>query len=114
VGNHQGLALSFRFCFAKGKVVAVFSMAMEVFGWFGGLTLIYAYAMVSLGKMSARGALFQSLNLVGGVLLAANAAWHHAWPSVGVNLIWIGIGVYALIRLWFFQDRTSPVLDSES
>jgi hypothetical protein len=88
-------------------------MAVEVFGWFGGLMLIYAYAMVSLEKMSARGAMFQYLNLVGGVLLAANAAWHHAWPSVGVNLIWIGVGVFALMRVWFLDDQATQSLDSE-
>jgi hypothetical protein len=88
-------------------------MAMEVFGWIGGLTLIYAYAMVSLGKMPARGTIFQCLNLVGGVLLAANAAWHHAWPSVGVNLIWIGVGVFALTRVWLVHERTAQTPDSE-
>jgi hypothetical protein len=85
----------------------VLSVVIEVFGWFGGLTLIYAYAMVSLGKISAHSSLFQCLNLVGSVLLAANAAWHHAWPSVGVNLIWIGVGVFALTRLWFLNGRSA-------
>jgi hypothetical protein len=113
MGSYKGRALVFQFRFAEGKVVAVFSMAMEIFGWIGGLTLIYAYAMVSLEKMPARGALFQSLNLVGGVLLAANAAWHHAWPSVGVNLIWIGVGVFALARVWFANERTAQTVDSE-
>jgi hypothetical protein len=72
---------------------------MEVGGWMGGLLLICAYAMVSFGRISARGALFQCMNLAGSFLLAANSAYHHAWPSVSVNLIWIGVGAAALMRL---------------
>ena len=64
----------------------------------GGMLLICAYALVSFGRISARGACFQCLNLAGSFLLAANSAFHHAWPSVSVNLIWIGVGAVALMR----------------
>jgi hypothetical protein len=64
----------------------------------GGFVLICAYVMVSFGKTSARGAAFQCLNLAGSLMLAANSAWHHAWPSASVNLIWIGVGIGALAR----------------
>ena len=73
-------------------------MAMEVDGWTGGLVLICAYAMVSFGRISPQGAAFQCLNLAGSLMLAANSAWHHAWPSASVNLIWIGVGIAALMR----------------
>jgi hypothetical protein len=73
-------------------------MAMEVCGWTGGLVMICAYAMVSFEKTSARGAIFQCLNLAGSLMMAANSAWHHAWPSASVNLIWIGVGIGALSR----------------
>jgi hypothetical protein len=64
----------------------------------GGFVLICAYALVSFGKTPARGAAFQCLNLAGSLMLAANSAWHHAWPSVSVNLIWIGVGIGALAK----------------
>jgi hypothetical protein len=86
---------------------------MEVFGWVGGLALISAYALVSFGKISARGALFQWLNLLGSFLLAANSAWHSAWPSVSVNAIWIGVGVAALVRGWFLKAQMAKNLDPE-
>jgi hypothetical protein len=74
------------------------AVVMEVDGWTGGLVLICAYAMVSFGKISPRGAPFQCLNLAGRLMLAANSAWHHAWPSASVNLIWIGVGIAGLMR----------------
>jgi len=74
------------------------SLLMEVCGWTGGLVLISAYALVSFARISATGVVFQCLNLAGSLMLAANSAWHHAWPSVSVNLIWLGVGLGALLR----------------
>jgi hypothetical protein len=73
-------------------------MTMEVCGWLGALMLIWAYAMASFGRITAQGKVFQGLNLLGSLTMAANSAWHHAWPSADVNLIWIGVGVVALLR----------------
>lgn len=73
-------------------------LGVELCGWLGGAVLISAYALVSFGRIAATGVMFQFLNLAGSVLLAANSAWHHAWPSVSVNLIWIGVGIGALLR----------------
>ena len=74
------------------------AVVMDVCGWTGGLLLISAYALVSFGRISAQGAAFQSLNLIGSLMLAANSVWHGAWPSASVNLIWIGVGIAALLR----------------
>jgi hypothetical protein len=73
-------------------------IAKEIIRWIGGATLIWAYAMVSLEKMSLRRSAFLRLNLAGSLILAASLAWHHAWPSASVNLIWIGVGIACLKR----------------
>ena len=74
------------------------ALTMEVLGWMGGVILIVAYALVSFGKLLARSPVFHWLNCVGSLMLAVNSAWHSAWPSVCVNMIWIGVGVAALLR----------------
>ena len=76
----------------------VLAFVMEVCGWLGGLVLICGYAMVSFGRTRAQGKVFQGLNLLGSLTMAANSAWHHAWPSASVNVIWIGVGLGALWR----------------
>jgi hypothetical protein len=76
----------------------VISLEMEVCGWLGGIVLICAYALVSFGRIQASGILFQFLNLAGSLMLAINSAWHHAWPSAVVNLVWLAVGVGALMR----------------
>ena len=69
---------------------------IEVVGWAGALAVLLAYALVSSERMSARSRSYQLLNVAGAVGLVINSTWNGAIPSAVVNLIWIGIGVYAL------------------
>jgi hypothetical protein len=38
------------------------------------------------------------MNLVGAVGFIINCAWNAAWPSVALNVVWVGIAIYALRR----------------
>jgi hypothetical protein len=71
---------------------------LDVGGWIGALALIVAYGLISWGRVTGSSGSYQSLNIGGSLLLFVNAAWHHAWPSSVVNLVWTGIAVSALIR----------------
>jgi len=72
------------------------STLLEIFGWLGAALLLLAYTLISYGRVRSRSPVYQALNVVGGVLLAANTGWHHAWPSALVNVIWTVIAVGAL------------------
>jgi hypothetical protein len=72
------------------------STLLEILGWLGAAVLLLAYGLISFGRVRNRSPGYQALNIVGGALLAANTAWHHAWPSALVNVIWIVIAVGAL------------------
>jgi hypothetical protein len=69
---------------------------IEVIGWVGALLVLAAYGLVSTERVSSRSLSYQALNIGGAVGLVINSAWNGAIPSAVVNLIWIGIGVYAL------------------
>jgi hypothetical protein len=71
---------------------------IDILGWLGALILISAYVLVSYGSTTGRSFLYQTLNVIGSVFLVANTAWHHAWPSSAVNVLWAGIGIGALVR----------------
>lgn len=73
-------------------------MVIDIMGWVGAILLLLAYALVSSRKLAGDSVRFQLLNLSGGLLLAANSAYHGALPSVAVNAVWIVIGVVALMR----------------
>ena len=70
---------------------------IEVVGWLGAFAVLAAYGLVSTERISSRSWSYQLLNITGAVGLVINSSWNGAIPSAVVNLIWIGIGVYALI-----------------
>jgi hypothetical protein len=71
-------------------------MLIEIGGWIGAVVLLAAYFLVSRGRVDPQGVLFQGLNLGASLLLMANSWVNRAYPSAFVNLIWMGIGGYAL------------------
>ena len=72
--------------------------AVDLLGWVGAAAVLLAYWLISTHRAKADAAGFQSLNLLGGVLLALNTGYYRAYPSTLVNVIWVGITVYALMR----------------
>jgi hypothetical protein len=77
----------------------VTGLVVDVVGWLGVAALLGAYALVSVGRLQGRGLGFQVLNLVGAVGLLVNGVHHGAWPSAGLNTVWLLVGVVALARL---------------
>ena len=73
-------------------------LAVEVIGWMGAALILVAYGLLSAGKLTGRSTLYQGLNIVGAVAFVINSGVNGAYPSAGLNVIWIGIGVYALIK----------------
>ncbi len=74
------------------------SLLMEIVGWLGALLVLLAYALVSTSRLEPRSVLYQALNIGGALGLVLNSGWNGAIPSATVNIIWIGIGVYALAQ----------------
>ncbi|ETK36033.1 CBU_0592 family membrane protein [Microbispora sp. ATCC PTA-5024] len=75
------------------------STFVTIIGTIGAVVLLYGYAMVSAGRMSGNGLTYQVLNFAGAATLMVNSAYHAAWPSAILNMVWSGIGVVTLSRL---------------
>jgi len=73
------------------------NLLVDVMGWIGVVVLLLAYALVSTKRMTGDSVGYQALNLVGAGLLVVNSFYYGAYPSVGVNVVWIGIAIYALV-----------------
>ena len=80
---------------------------IDVGGWLGAALLLLAYYLVSTGKVRGSSLRYQALNIVGSLLLGANAFYYGAMPSVGIDIAWIGIGVLALMH----RSKRSPQAD---
>lgn len=74
------------------------TLIVNVIGWLGSAAVIVAYVMVSTNRLRGDSAAYQLLNLVGGVFLVINTIYWSAYPSTFVNLVWIGIALFAIAR----------------
>jgi hypothetical protein len=76
-------------------------LAVDVIGWSGALLIIAAYALLSAGRLKAESIAYHLMNILGAAGFVVNSGWNGALPSAAMNVVWIGIGMYAL-----FQRRT--------
>jgi hypothetical protein len=65
----------------------------------GAGMILLAYVLVTAEKLTGRSPAFQWLNLIGAAGFVANGLWHGAIPSATLNIVWMGIAGFALIRL---------------
>lgn len=74
-------------------------MIYEIIGWGGTLAILLAYFLVSAKKLSPDSQKYQLLNLFGAIGIIINSGIHGAIPSVGLNLAWLLIAIYGLLRI---------------
>jgi hypothetical protein len=71
---------------------------VAIAGWVAAALLVGAYCLLSFGKIQPRSSLYQVMNIVGSAGFIINCAYNSAWPAVALNVVWMGIGFYALRR----------------
>ena len=74
------------------------TFAIDLLGWIGAVALLFAYWLVSTHKVTGNSTTYQGMNLLGATLVLVNSLYYGAYPSVGVNAAWIGIGAYTLAK----------------
>lgn len=72
---------------------------IEIAGWIGALLILAGYALLTSGRVTAKSPLYQWLNVFGAVGFIVNGIANHALPSAGLNIVWLGIGLFALWRM---------------
>jgi hypothetical protein len=71
---------------------------IDLSGWTAVALILGGYGLLSFGRISARSPVYQWMNVVGALGFVINSGWNGAWPSVALNVAWMGIAVYALRR----------------
>ena len=79
-------------------------VAVEVIGWIGAALILGSYALLSTGRVRAESVTYQLMNILGAAGFIVNSGWNGALPSAAMNVVWMGIGIYALR-----QRRRLPV-----
>jgi hypothetical protein len=71
-------------------------LAVEIIGWIGAVLILAAYALLSAGRLKGDSLSYQVMNILGAAGFVVNSGWNGALPSAAMNLVWIGIGVFAI------------------
>ena len=86
------------------------NLLIDIIGWIGAAALLIAYGLVSTRKTEGDSILYQLLNLGGSGLLMINSFYYGAYPSSGVNIVWVAIAIYALSRKAFPSGSSGTTL----
>ena len=73
-------------------------MLIEIIGWTGSFLVVLAYALNLLRKISAQSLTYSLINIAGSAGMIINGYYHHAFPSIAVNVVWIAIAFFALLK----------------
>ena len=71
---------------------------IEIIGWSATVMMLSAYLLLTSGRLRSLSPAYQWLNVLSGAGLIVNSGWNGAYPSATLNLIWMGIGLYGLLR----------------
>lgn len=75
-------------------------IAIEVIGWLAAAIILASYVLLSLGRIDARGYLYQWMNVIGASGFVLNSGYNGALPSAGLNVVWAAMGVFTLLSVW--------------
>ena len=71
---------------------------IESIGWFGSILILGAYFLNMQHKILATSPFYIWANLVGGFCFVINTYYNSAFPSMTLNIIWVLIAVYSLVK----------------
>ncbi|SFR95958.1 CBU_0592 family membrane protein [Sphingomonas jatrophae] len=83
-----------------------FATCVAVVGWAAAGMILLSYVLLTLGRVTARSASYQWLNLVGAAGFVLNSGYNGAMPSAALNVLWAGFALFGLWRI--AVDRRTP------
>lgn len=72
---------------------------IDLMGWVGSVLLIAAYWMVSKKRIDPESKRYHGLNICGSIFLIINSGHYGAFPSTAVNVIWVFIGLFYILKI---------------
>ena len=81
-------------------------IVIEVIGWVSAAMMLSAYMLLNTRRLSAGSRAYQWLNVLSGAGLIINSGWNGAYPSVAINVIWMFIGLFGVLRVAGKESRT--------
>ena len=79
---------------------------IDTIGWFGSVTLIAAYLLVSNKKIDSQSKAYQGMNVVASFCLIINTGFYGAYPATALNVVWVLLGLYFLTKIFTRKIET--------
>lgn len=80
------------------------TLILNIVGWTGSILYLLAYALVSMNKTQGDSPLYQGMNIVAGTLLVIYSIALSAYATIGLNAVWVTIGLFTLGRRWLTRN----------
>lgn len=74
---------------------------IEIFGWYGTIAIVLAYALVSFSILQPTNIAYQLLNGTGALGIVAVSFYKRAYQPGVLNIIWTIIAVVAILNILF-------------
>jgi hypothetical protein len=74
-------------------------MLADIAGWAGSLLYITAYLLLCMKKLNEDHSFYHLLNILGAFGLIVNANHWNDYPNIVVNVVWMAIGLAAIIAI---------------
>ena len=87
--------------------MGMFNIGIEIIGWAAAAIILASYVLLSLGRIDARGYLYQWMNVIGASGFVLNSGYNGALPSAGLNVVWAAMGVFTLLSVWRAQQAAA-------
>lgn len=71
----------------------------SIIGWFGMILILLAYFLLSIKKLKPNSIIYNLLNFFGAAGIVVITFVTKAWPSVALNIAWMGIAIYAILKI---------------
>ncbi len=83
---------------------------IETMGWIATIIFIMAYYLITTNKVNNDSISYHLINLIGAIMLGINVYYHRAWPSFGMEIIWVLISIYGIKNAYkIYKLKTNPV-----
>lgn len=80
------------------------TLILNILGWTGSILYLLAYALVSMKKTAGDSLLYQGMNIVAGTLLVVYSFALGAYATIGLNAVWVAIGLITLGNKWLTRN----------
>ncbi len=74
------------------------NITVEVLGWIASVLIVGSYAFNISGRLQTNNKWYVWANIIGGLFFVINTYFHHAYPSMVVNTIWVIIAIVMILK----------------